>query len=191
VGQDARHPVAQVERIATDEVHQVGCLQRDGVARVLDQHRVERAARVVPLVADQLVAGGEQLSLARRHGRRVRARGVERRRGVGHVLLLRQRVQGERLEQVRGHERRVGAERRVERREGVAAIGLELGDGGLVVLDGEVGRRRVGNVPGITDHRFLLACGPPPHAGAPWFVGPKPRSARSLQRRRLRASGRV
>ena len=191
VRQHARDPVAQVQRVAAQEVHQVRGLQRDGIARVVDQHRVEGPAGVVPLVAHELVAGGQQQLLARRHDRRVRARGVEGGRRVRDVLLLGQRVEQERLEQVRRHERRIGGKRGIERGERIAAIGLVLAEGGLVVLDGKVGCRRVGDIPGVTDHRNLLGCGRAPHAGAAGFVGSKPRPARSLQRRRLRTWNRV
>ena len=132
VRQHARDAVAQVERVAAIEVHQVRHLQRERVARMVDQHAVERrqpacqspsrkrcSARIRPR--------SRSLAPPRRAARRrARPRSREQR-------LFARREHRERAEQVAHHEvGRIG-ERRVEGGDGVADVGLELRQCDLVI----------------------------------------------------------
>jgi hypothetical protein len=174
VRQHARDAVAQVERVAAVEVHQVRDLQRERVARVVDEHRVERRARVVPGAVRQVLRGGGQPALARVGLRAVLAR---QRHGVGdgaRVLALGERREHERLERVAGDEVGRGDRGAVDRGDRVADVRVQLADRRLVEGDRFGGSGRQRDPAGIVLHgalsfrasRLRSGCCPPARAPA-------------------------
>ncbi len=137
VRQHARHAIAQVERIAAIEVHQVARLQRERVARMLAEHVVEREATGVPVAVEKSLRRVHEPAFAIVGARLQRARGVERPRDFGQQRLLGHREHRQCAEQVADDELRRIGQCRVERRDRVADVGLELPERDLVLVAGE------------------------------------------------------
>ena len=92
LGQRASRPTAQGCGIATEEVPQLGPLQREGVAWVLDQQAVPDATGAGPAAVEHLLHGLEVSALARRRyatgegARRVKiGAGLRQQRGFGEA----------------------------------------------------------------------------------------------------------
>ena len=146
LGQHARDAVAQVQRVAAQEVEQMRGLERDRVARVRDEDAIEQRRGAAPVAVDQPAQGDGVHPLAIVGGAALDEAFERREAGARQLEEARLAVDGEhgRLEGVT--EREVGArfERAIDRGERVTSVALELPDrlleqgeaGGIGMRDG-------------------------------------------------------
>jgi hypothetical protein len=136
VRQDARDAVAEVQRIAAEEVHEVRHLQRHDVARAVDQHAVERFGAGVPFTGGQQARGGGEGLLARGRADERLVGGIERGDRVVGEATLEERHEDQGLGAIRGGEGRIQGEGLVQRGDRVAAEGAGGDERALVGLQG-------------------------------------------------------
>ena len=158
VRQHARDAVAQVQRVAAVEVHQVRDLQRERVAGKVREHRVERAAGGMPVAGGDLRGRLQQPELAGVRARAVVARCRDRLRDRRRVLPFGQRREHQRLHQVAGDEIGRLGERAVDRGDRIADVGLELADRRLVAGDRRGGSGRHRDSSCIVSHGAVPSC---------------------------------
>jgi hypothetical protein len=141
MAQHARHAIAQVQRIASEEIHEVRDLQREDVAGVIDEHAVERFGAAMPVALREAARGGGQRLLARRRPGERRLRGIQHGERIGAEAALEEGHQQQGLGGMGAGE--IGSDREgfVERRQRIAAERASRVEGSFVGLQ----RAGVGN----------------------------------------------
>ena len=129
-----RHVIAQQDRVAEVEVDEVGRLDRDQVARVLDRDRAVQVRGVLEAALRPGARGGDVRLLAGGGAVAEALDGRDARLDQGKRALLRGHDGEVGAQRMRHREVRIGGERGVERRERIAEIAERLAGGELVAV---------------------------------------------------------